>query len=539
LKVDAGAISHTSKQRDRDSACTIFENTSENVFENDCKFSKNDKRLANNNDNENQTEFEKKMNSSSESRKSVKDSHRSGVSCRTRLKTNAEVEVEVENEVEPDVACLMGGKVKSKSGSVWPHESSPTPTQTSSMNCNGPSIDGSRIDGPWERPSRLSTGHNAKTDSEVRDEAERRRIKKTEATWRSREAQLAEDLLLDSDADKFGPLTETEMAAARESVKFDPLHPVRPSLRVEPIGVFVPDSYNFKRFKQAAMVHDYMIKLVDNPKQVGKDSWKRYKKYQAASTFREIIELSVTSSDPKVRKWQRSTALKDIAHDSSRGFILFPQHENKSPSHFVNALTVARMNSTVCIESLYSNEELEEAREKKVRRVLKKIEKREQKLKSGEGYGVALLTFQEQSLSLWEHDEVLARLDACYHYESMLGAVAVARMLAEADDIPEPTQYRQATSPTHPEREQWLASMGRERSTLLQSRGTWILVKRKSIGSHKPVKCKYVYKKKRNKDSTIQFKSRLVGCGYSQIRGIDFSSDEVYAGVCSYSSMRF
>jgi hypothetical protein len=53
------------------------------------------------------------------------------------------------------------------------------------------------------------------------------------------------------------------------------------------------------------------------------------------------------------------------------------------------------------------------------------------------------------------------------------------------------------------------------------------------------VKCKYVYKKKLNKDGTLQYKSRLVACGYSQVAGMDYSLDQIYAGVCSYSSMRF
>ena len=30
-----------------------------------------------------------------------------------------------------------------------------------------------------------------------------------------------------------------------------------------------------------------------------------------------------------------------------------------------------------------------------------------------------------------------------------------------------------------------------------------------------------------------------MACGYSQIAGMNFSSDEVYAGVCSYSGIRF
>ena len=102
--------------------------------------------------------------------------------------------------------------------------------------------------------------------------------------------------------------------------------------------------------------------------------------------------------------------------------------------------------------------------------------------------------------------------------------------------ITEPDNFRNVAQ--HPERDQWLLSMGRERATL-EERGTWELVPRSSIGRNRPVRCKYVYRKKLLKDGSIQFKSRLVACGYSQVAGVDYSSDETYAGVCSYSSLRF
>mmetsp|Transcript_23743 Transcript_23743/g.27891 ORF Transcript_23743/g.27891 Transcript_23743/m.27891 type:complete len:222 (-) Transcript_23743:559-1224(-) len=79
--------------------------------------------------------------------------------------------------------------------------------------------------------------------------------------------------------------------------------------------------------------------------------------------------------------------------------------------------------------------------------------------------------------------------------------------------------------------------MQREINTLMQ-KNTWTLVPKKNY-SKIPVKCKFVYKKKFNKDESLQYKARLVGCGYSQVAGVDYSIDEVYAGVCSYSSMRF
>ena len=106
------------------------------------------------------------------------------------------------------------------------------------------------------------------------------------------------------------------------------------------------------------------------------------------------------------------------------------------------------------------------------------------------------------------------------------------------DDIPDPSTYKQATEASNPDREHWRASIARERA-MLEQQGTWRLVSRKSIGSAKLVKCKYVFKKKRIKGGEIIYKSRLVACGYSQIAGDSFSLDELYASVMAYSSARF
>jgi hypothetical protein len=120
--------------------------------------------------------------------------------------------------------------------------------------------------------------------------------------------------------------------------------------------------------------------------------------------------------------------------------------------------------------------------------------------------------------------------------ESALAATLIEDLATGGSPAPE--TYRKATASNHPERSKWHESMQIERN-MLESRGTWIMVPRKSIGKRRPVRCKYVYKKKILKDGTLQYKSRLVACGYSQIAGIDYSSDETYAGVCSYSSVRF
>ena len=57
------------------------------------------------------------------------------------------------------------------------------------------------------------------------------------------------------------------------------------------------------------------IHLVPNSKQPGKASWERYERYQLAKTLRELIELSATSSNLKVRAAQIAKARADIVYE--------------------------------------------------------------------------------------------------------------------------------------------------------------------------------------------------------------------------------
>ena len=309
---------------------------------------------------------------------------------------------------------------------------------------------------------------------------------------------------------------------------YDPRKPTRP-IRILPTGRVEVDTSEFQAFRQYAYDNNLPIRLVDNPKRPKSLSWKRYKRYQMATTLREIVELSLTAKDMAKRREQRATALKDITNDALRGYIMFPAHENRSRHHYVNASDLAAMYSTTNIFALYSRSELEAAqKDYKLKRSAKYQAMNKRFLVKG------YLTFQEQIEYLWDDEAKPAPI-----VDEKCSAETIA-MISELfnGDLPEPTNYKEASSPNHPEYELWKASMERERRTL-EERGTWELVPRSSIGKHRPVKCKYVYKRKRNKDGSIQLKSRLVACGYSQIPGVDFSIEETYAGVCSYSSMRF
>ena len=89
-------------------------------------------------------------------------------------------------------------------------------------------------------------------------------------------------------------------------------------------------------------------------------------------------------------------------------------------------------------------------------------------------------------------------------------------------DIPVPTTYNEAVASKL--RERWIASMEKEISTLIKH-GTWELVSIDDVPrDRKIVKSRFVYTIKYNRDGTIErFKSRFVACGYSQIKGFDYT----------------
>ena len=77
--------------------------------------------------------------------------------------------------------------------------------------------------------------------------------------------------------------------------------------------------------------------------------------------------------------------------------------------------------------------------------------------------------------------------------------------------------------------------MQEEYNSLIQN-NTWTL--NDLPEGRKPLKCKWVFKIKKNSDGTIdRYKARLVIKGYSQVRGIDFG--ETYAPVVRYASIRY
>ena len=226
----------------------------------------------------------------------------------------------------------------------------------------------------------------------------------------------------DAIADKFGPLTESQMQKEKALLKFDPTRPIRP-VRVVPVGVPEDDTEEFKKFRLAAFENDYPIQFIPNPKRLGTKSFKRYAKYCQANTLREVVELSARSRSAKSQREERKKAMDDIVNDSLRGYIIWPQHEHASTAHYLDASSVAHAANTINVMALWSDEELinirKEDEDEHARLVLTAIEKLESDRRVARGaeimetmdacrtYGTAFMAnaFQEQIASLWSRED--------------------------------------------------------------------------------------------------------------------------------------
>ena len=116
-----------------------------------------------------------------------------------------------------------------------------------------------------------------------------------------------------------------------------------------------------------------------------------------------------------------------------------------------------------------------------------------------------------------------------HHY---YGSAHTTQQASESADADEPRTYQRATD--SPQREQWLAAMRNELSSLLKAK-TWRYVQKPAAANL--VGCKWIFKIKRDKNGNIaKFKARLVALGFTQVYGVDYA--ETYAPVARYSSIR-
>ena len=117
----------------------------------------------------------------------------------------------------------------------------------------------------------------------------------------------ASTMLNDAEAGKCGPLMKAALEKERRRSKHDPSQPRRP-LRLLPSEQIERGSTESKAFRKCALENNSFIQLVPNPKQSGKDSWKRYERCKLAATLRERYGTSgwVTRFDSQSRMREES-----------------------------------------------------------------------------------------------------------------------------------------------------------------------------------------------------------------------------------------
>ena len=90
-------------------------------------------------------------------------------------------------------------------------------------------------------------------------------------------------------------------------------------------------------------------------------------------------------------------------------------------------------------------------------------------------------------------------------------------LLTDCADYREPEKFQESLDCA--EHNEWRAARAQERRAL-QLREVMVVVP--SPSGVKPIKSRYVYKRKYNKDGSIKkYKARLVASGYGQVPGVD------------------
>lgn len=101
----------------------------------------------------------------------------------------------------------------------------------------------------------------------------------------------------------------------------------------------------------------------------------------------------------------------------------------------------------------------------------------------------------------------------------------------EHGNAAEPQTVHEALS--SPEADEWKKAMEDEYKSFITNK-CWSLCDR--VKSQKPVKCKWVFKRKMINGVTLKYKARLVAKGFTQKQGIDYN--ETFSPVVRYSSIR-
>jgi hypothetical protein len=312
------------------------------------------------------------------------------------------------------------------------------------------------------------------------------------------------DLETNDYIDQHGPLSNEYITNELPSFEYH-LTGAKPhcSRRRLPLHYAEPVTTELREFLQLSKRLNMTISVNrNNPKEPRSKSYVRYELTKRSETVRDYLR-ALTS-----KGIDANTASKDLEWDFCRGRITFPEN-TAPPSKYMAEYAFVLSYDTPIPEDDIGLAAISTSL-------------------GGETFNdiVKAMWPEEKELSITEQLELDAKL------YRIVNALSIGEII-------DPTTYAEATKPNRVDRDKWYESILKELTTLTE-RDTWEYVPRKSLKfRNKPIRCKYVFKKKRVKDGSFIYKTRLVACGYSQQPGIDYSSDELYASVCAYSSMRY
>ena len=111
---------------------------------------------------------------------------------------------------------------------------------------------------------------------------------------------------------------------------------------------------------------------------------------------------------------------------------------------------------------------------------------------------------------------------------------SVKLFVSSATSDGEPLSYREATHSENPQSPYWIKAIKAELKSL-EDHGTWKIVPKPKKGYI--ISCKWVWRIKTNADSSVErYKARLVACGFSQSKGINFN--KIFAPVTRLDTLR-
>jgi hypothetical protein len=310
------------------------------------------------------------------------------------------------------------------------------------------------------------------------------------------------------------PVGSFHDALSKESViesneKDDPT--VRP-LRLESPGTVQKWSSEHREFLRRAELFNYPIKMqMPCPKKGNSGSSTRYKTYMFAETIKELRALGAWSTD--------------ITWDYQHGYMQFPGRESKRSGHVFNVFI--HDPSQQAVETVNGDQK----RDGMMNQVLIDVDKDIAHKKECEEL---MQMLQDKSLVVKFADscgESLRALTA--HVKPTLNQFVDWHIAAE------PTHYNQTLSHCCTEHEEWELAMEEEIQSMKRF-DVFEEIDRRFIPKDRQIlDCKWVYKRKRDKDGKIvRYRARVVAMGFRQRAYDSFIPEETHSPVVSKDTLR-